>query len=176
MGLFAPSTVIPRMLLQQAWKSKLPWDKLLPPELEEPWKAWVQELPLIGQHPIPRRFFSTPPSFIRSTSIHGFADASEKAYGVALYFRALHTDSSVSTCLITAKARVLPLKHMTIPRAELLAAHLLARMLSHVAPLLDVSQDSLFAWTDSAIVFHWLAKESSQLKDRFVANRGTGLS
>ena len=75
------------------------------------------------------------------------------------------------TSLVTAKARVLPLKHTSIPRAELIAAHLLSKLLARTAQVLDVPCSSLFAWTDSAIVWHWLAKDSASIRDRFVANR-----
>ncbi len=105
------------------------------------------------------------------TSLHGFCDASAIAYGAAVYLRIVTADGSVHTTLVSAKARVLPLRHITIPRAELLGAHLLAKLLTHVSSLLVIKDECLYAWTDSAIVLHWLAKDSSQLKDRFVANR-----
>jgi len=170
MGLFSPTTVLPRMLLQQAWKLRLPWDKPLPPEMEDTWNSWLQDLPIIGSHPIPRRFFPGAGD-VRSTTLHGFSDASEKAYGAAIYLRIMCADGSTYSCLVTAKSRVLPIKHTTVPRAELLAAHLLARLLTHIATLLDVPLHSTFAWTDSAIVLHWLSKDVCQLKDRFIANR-----
>ena len=102
--------------------------------------------------------------------LHGFSDASSMAYGEAVYLRIMHENMTTSVSLITAKARVLPVKAITIPRAELTAAHLLAKLLEHVAKLLHISQAQIFAWTDSTIVLCWLQKPSSSLKT-FVANR-----
>ena len=62
------------------------------------------------------------------------------------------------------------MKPVTIPKAELLGAHLLAKLLHHIAALLSISINSCYAWTDSEIVIHWLPK-SPPLLDRFVANR-----
>ena len=62
------------------------------------------------------------------------------------------------------------MKPVTIPKAELLGAHLLAKLLHHIATLLSISINSCYAWTDSEIVIHWLPK-SPLLLDRFVANR-----
>ncbi len=170
MGLFAPTTILPRLILQESWKLHLHWDKPLPGELLEPWNSWIQELHHIQERAIPRRFFDTsePPIFL---SMHGFSDASAKAYGAVIYLRAVTSDGTVQTALVTAKARVLPLKHVTIPRAELLAAHLLAKLLAHMSQVLDIDPHQLYAWIDSSITLHWLSKDPSQLKDRFVANR-----
>jgi len=170
MGLFAPTTIIPRMLLQETWKLQLHWDKPLPENLAQTWSSWTQDIHHIREHSIPRQFFpNSGPLLFKS--LHGFSDASEKAYGAAIYLRAVTSEGSVVTSLVTAKSRVLPTKHVTIPKAELLGAHLLSRLLTHTAQLLGVSPDNLHTWTDSSIVLHWLSKDSSQVRDRFVANR-----
>jgi len=170
MGLFSPSTIIPRMLLQETWKLHLPWDKQLPPHLTQTWNSWISDLSHIGNFKFDRKFFIDPgPHPFRS--LHGFSDASEKAYGATVYLRILDKEGHAHTALVTAKARVMPTKPMTIPRAELAGAHLLTKLLEHIAELLQVKPQDVHAWTDSSIVLHWLAKEHSQHKDRFVANR-----
>ncbi len=102
-----------------------------------------------------------------SVSLHGFCDASSVAYGAAVYLR---THGSTHTTLVIAKAHVLSVKPITIPRAELLGAHLLAKLLSHTCSVLAIPSGLVHAWTDSEIVLHWLPKTPPQL-DRFVANR-----
>ncbi len=77
----------------------------------------------------------------------------------------------VSVSLVFAKARVSPLKTITIPRAALLAAHMLAKVLTYVVNLLHVPKDHLYAWTDSTIVLCWLSKS---LKT-FVSHRITAI-
>ncbi len=167
LGLFAPAIIPARVLLQQTWKLNLSWDKPVPPDIKDKWNAWTLEIPKILSHAISRRLTSQgKPVFV---SLHGFSDASSMAYGAAVFLRAVQEDGSISSALVVAEARVLPVKHTTIPRAELLGAHLLAKLLAHTSNILQVSQ--LHAWTNSAIVLHWLSKPASQHADRFVANR-----
>ena len=169
LGLFCPTIIQARIILQETWKRDLPWDKPVPEDIEVKWKAWLADLPTILAHPIPRRLSNSSSSSVSKT-LHGFCDASTLAYGAAIYLRTTHEDGSISVSLVTAKARVAPVKPITIPKAELLGAHLLAKLLRHTADILGITQGCTFAWTDSEIVLYWLPKHPSQL-DRFVANR-----
>lgn len=60
--------------------------------------------------------------------LHGFCDASEKAYAAAVY-----TKVGGRVTLLAAKSKVNPIKNRkTIPKLELCAAHLLAKLLAMV--------------------------------------------
>ncbi len=170
LGFFSPFTIRSRILLQECWKRNLQWDKPLPSDLLPQWKDWVEDLSLVKSHPLPRRYCDTLTKS-SSKSLHGFADASTAAYGAVVYLRAVQVDGSSQVSLVTSKARVLPVKHTTVPKAELLGALMLAKLLSHVSTLLDIPNDAIHPWTDSAIVLYWLSKPPEQFKDRFVANR-----
>ncbi len=125
---------------------------------------------LLSTPTIPRRLTlpdKGPPTF---RSLHGFCDASSVAYGACIYLNTKYHDVTTHTALVLAKARVLPTKGITIPKAELTAAHLLARLLRHVSSLLGLCIDDVQAWSDSQITLHWLPKSLSDL-NRFVANR-----
>ena len=61
-----------------------------------------------------------------------------------------------------------PLRSVTIPRLELCAAHLLARVLSHVCELLKPREDCVYAWSDSSITLAWIKTPPQCLKP-FVA-------
>ncbi len=104
------------------------------------------------------------------TSLHGFSDASQLAYGAAVYLRRIHADNSTHCALLSAKSRVMPLKTLTIPKAELQAALLLSQLLTHVASLLHIPLKDCYAWSDSQITLHWLLKPPDKLQ-QFVSNR-----
>ncbi len=169
LGLFAPAIIPARILFQETWKRSLPWDKPVPEDIKDRWDTWIEDLPAINSLAIPRRLTPSQGKTVFQ-SLHGFCDASSVAYGAAIYLRTVSKDGTTSTTLVIAKARVLPVKPITIPRAELLGAHLLARMLSHTSSLLEIPPSQVYAWTDSEIVLYWLPKSPSQLV-HFVANR-----
>ncbi len=141
----------------------------MPEEVQVKWCEWISTLPAITQRSIPRRITLNESPVVFRT-LHGSSDASFKTYGAAVYIRHLHQDKTVSVSLVMAIAGVLSIKAITIPKAELIAAHLLAKLLSHVSDVLQIFKDKLFAWTDSMIVLCWLQKPPSVLKT-FVANR-----
>ncbi len=169
LGLFAPVVISARILFQDTWKRGLSWDEEVPDDLQRRWSDWIEDLPRIHQHPIPRYVFSNSAPGSQLT-LHGFCDASTVAYGAAIYARSEGPDNSISITLIIAKARVLPTKPITVPKAELCGALLLAKLLRHTTTLLDLPLSAIHAWTDSEIVLYWLPKAPPSL-NRFVANR-----
>ena len=167
LGFFAPTTILAKMLLQKLWTAQLSWDQPLPEELLPIWEQWVHDIPAITSHPIPRRYTSNDNAVCHS-ELHGFSDASKDAYGAVVYLRQTHKDGTISIAMVIAKAKVAPLKGLTIPRAELLAAYLMAKLLNYSAQTLHITNTT--AWTDSAIVLCWIRKMPSSLA-AFVANR-----
>ena len=103
-------------------------------------------------------------------ALHGFSDASTVTYGAAVYPHTMHQDTCVSTMLITPKARVAPVKSTTIPRLELVAAYLLAKLFQYIAKLFDLPRVQIFGWTDSEIILCWLRKAISSL-NTYVSHR-----
>ncbi|GBM34155.1 hypothetical protein AVEN_256516-1 [Araneus ventricosus] len=76
----------------------------------------------------------------------------------------------IQTKLVCSKSRVSPLKPITVPRLELSAALLLARLMHKIVPVLDLPLDKVCLWTDSKIVLAWLKMQPHVLKT-FVSNR-----
>ena len=98
--------------------------------------------------------------------LHVFADASPKVNGAVSYI------TSGNQCsLVMAKSRVGPLKKLTLPQLELMAALTGARLASFVSQALKSRCPNLKVklWSDSEIVLHWLS--SSKPLKQFVANR-----
>ena len=67
-----------------------------------------------------------PPTFgkIKDCSLHYFSGACEKGYGQVTYLCAVDESGKVNCSLVMGKARIAPLKYITIPRMELVAATL----------------------------------------------------
>ena len=107
---------------------------------------------------------------LEARHVHGFGDASTKAYGAAVYIRSVDEAGCVSTHLVMSKSRVAPTKTVSLPRLELLAAVLNARLLKFVAESLTLKIDRVVCWTDSMVTLQWIRGSSCQWKT-FAANR-----
>ena len=102
--------------------------------------------------------------------LHAFGDASEVAYASAVYLRVVHEDGKVSTSLVMSKTRVAPVRKITLPRLELMAAVITARLCSYVKGAIDCPINLIVCWTDNnSSTLHWIRGAASQWKP-FVAN------
>lgn len=102
--------------------------------------------------------------------IHGFCDASMKAYGAVVYVRSISNEGKVTSRLAAGKSRVAPIKVVTLPRLELCAAVLLTDLVKQVLISLKHNFNKILYYTDSTIVLSWLNLDPATLKI-FVANR-----
>ncbi|GFS90510.1 integrase catalytic domain-containing protein [Trichonephila clavipes] len=166
-GLMAPVISKAKIFLQRLWRSKLEWNDLLPAEEYREWQQFLVSLENINNIEIPRRILV---AFPEVTEIHGFADASERCYGAAVYCKSKNLKSETLVRLITSKSRVASIKSLTIPRLELCAAVLLAKLVKRVVAALQLETAEVYLWSDSMIVLAWLRKEPMDLKT-FVQNR-----
>lgn len=173
LGWFSPALMAAKVLLQQAWILKLGWDDQLPAPLQQTWKVWLNDLPNITSHPIPR-YLGTKGRSVLTIQLHGFSDASTIAYGGVVYSRTFYANKEVSVTLVAAKARLATPKPktLTVPRLELRGAVILAQLIKAVAGDLSIPCGSIFTWCDSAAVLGWINHEPSRLKT-YVSNRIT---
>ena len=111
-------------------------------------------------------------SELQSVQLHGFADASERAYGAVVYLRVELTDGTVFTELVTSRTRLAPINGDTIPRLELLGALVLSRLINSVLTAFEgtLRVDSVFCWSDSQIALWWIWGVNREFK-QFVQNR-----
>ncbi|GBP10060.1 hypothetical protein EVAR_77496_1 [Eumeta japonica] len=102
--------------------------------------------------------------------LHVFVDASEKSYAAAVYWRIKLSEHESAVSLIAGKARVAPLKVISIPRLELQAALLGARLASSVLTEIELNVTRKIFWTDSRTVLSWIRSDPRSFK-LFVAHR-----
>ena len=152
--------------MQELWKQHLEWDEPLPKELSTAWTAIVKEMEGATQTKLPRRYFQHSKLNLGNMQLHVFTDASTKAYGTVAYL-----SNGNQTSLVISKSRVAPLKQLTLPQLELMAALTAARSANFVTKSLQrrCSNLDIHMWSDSKIVLHWL--NSNRTLKQFVANR-----
>ncbi|KRX93138.1 hypothetical protein T4E_2929 [Trichinella pseudospiralis] len=102
--------------------------------------------------------------------LQGFSDASGSAYGAVVYLRLVHGNGKVEVRFLAAKSRVAPIKKLSLPRLELMAALLCARLITHVKREADLPIRSCFCWSDSSVARCWIRSDAQRWKP-FVANR-----
>lgn len=167
--ILAPYTIRAKILMQQSWLRGIGWDDPLPMDLVESWKHWFEHLPDLASLELPR-CYSKKGKTVMEQTIHTFVDASEQAYAAVSYLRQEYTNGEVSVIFVAAKPRVAPLKVITIPRLELVAAVIGVRLSNFVGRSLNISVKEHVFWSDSQNVICWLRNESRRFKP-FVANR-----
>ncbi|XP_068143648.1 uncharacterized protein [Drosophila tropicalis] len=128
LGILAPVVINFKILLQELWLLNLHWDSELPTKQAHLWQTFRKDIFTLRNLKIPR-FVDNQPDDIE---LHGFSDASLKAYSAVIYNRVTHLDGSIGVALIAAKTRVSPLKQKSLPRLELCGALLLARLFQAV--------------------------------------------
>ncbi|XP_048580440.1 uncharacterized protein LOC125561134 [Nematostella vectensis] len=137
--------------------TELTWDEELTGEVRKEWKAWVKDLGNLISVEVPRCVLDTSN---RKVQIHGSADASRKAYCAVVYL-VYDVGGERQVKLLCSKTRVAPHKEMTIPRLELMAALILARLVSHVKEALGtlIEEEREVYWSNSKTVLYWLANK-----------------
>ncbi|XP_071577042.1 uncharacterized protein [Temnothorax nylanderi] len=168
LGWMAPVVITAKIMMQQLWLLRCKWDDVIPDDLLRKWRDYYTRLPILRQIVIPR--WTGYGSDTLTAEIHGFADASASAYGAVVYLKVTHLDGTVEITLLLSKSKVAPLKPMSIPRLELLAAVLLARSIAAVRSALTITIQIYHCWTDSKVTKAWLSQPPSRWK-MFVANR-----
>ncbi|CAD5216422.1 unnamed protein product [Bursaphelenchus okinawaensis] len=157
MGFVCPALLPLKQLLQQLWLKNLDWDEELPIEMKDLYDQFRQSWANSEAVKVQRHV-----RIEEQNILHGFSDASTKAYGCAMYLNGK---------LILAKTRVYPTKmKVLVPKGELCGLLINVRALKFIKTQLNIQNCKMIAWTDSTAALGWvLAEEDS--KDVFVRNR-----
>lgn len=155
-GFLTLCTVEMKILFQELCLDKIDWDGNLPENLLGTWNSLINELKRLNNFKISRCYFGSKPV---QFELHGFSDASNRAYAGVVYISSLYEDGEIDVRLVASKTRVVPLKRQTIPRLELLGALILARLMNN----LDLTRGNVktFCWTDSTTALSWIEKQKA---------------
>ena len=145
------------------------WDEKLSPELAKEWNAWREDMLLLNQLKIRRCYKSQNLGRVVDVTLHCFADASYIGYGVACYLRMVDENGKVEVSLVMGKSRVSPLKPTTIPRLELTAATVAAKIAAMVLAELGLGIKAYY-WIDNRVVLGWIFNDKRRFRV-FVGNR-----
>ncbi|XP_065082433.1 uncharacterized protein LOC135704851 [Ochlerotatus camptorhynchus] len=174
LGIVGPIVTAAKLILREVSVLAVDWDDPVPHNIVLKWQYFRDELICLNELRVPR-WISTADAM--SVQLHGFSDASDVAYGACLYSRVIHQNGSVTMHLICSKSRILPKKSgkckpITTPRAELLGAVLLSKLVEKAIAAIDIDFESVNLWTDSQIVYCWIRKPPEVLQ-LYVSNRVT---
>ncbi|XP_063370775.1 uncharacterized protein LOC134659099 [Cydia amplana] len=176
LGWLSPVTTKLKLLFQNVISNDIGWNDQVPHNIKKEWYTISQDLQTIKDIKIPR-WLNTYKN--QDLELHGYCDASTKAYACAIYCRVIPTDEKQSTpppVLIAAKSRLVPTKKaVTLPRLELCSALLLSALMEKVKQSLSENKIKLVCWSDSTAVLGWLNGEPSKWKP-FIANRVTQIT
>ncbi|GFX39020.1 uncharacterized protein TNCV_3426061 [Trichonephila clavipes] len=162
-GMLAPSTLLPKLLLQEIWKMKKAWDQELPQNIVNKFMKWFNEIQILKGVTVPRCM-----KIDIFTELHVFVDASKGSYAGCVFARST-VDSRVSVILVRAKSRVAPLKLLSIPRLELMACCVGARLVNSILKALNMPDLKVTLWSDSTTALWWIKEYGNW--SVFVANR-----
>nr|XP_061785759.1 uncharacterized protein LOC133576497 [Nerophis lumbriciformis] len=172
LGFLAPLILLAKLLLQELCRQKCDWDDPIPQAFQHKWNKWLADLEKVADFKIHRCI--QPKNFggIATAQLHHFSDASEDAYGTVTYLKMENTQKVVHVAFLFGKARVAPLKPVTIPRLELTAAVVAVRVDKMLQAELQLPLEKSVFWTDSTSVLKYIKNEDKRFKT-FVANRVT---
>ena len=171
LGLAAPFTLRAKKLLQDLCKDeKLGWDDELTEPYRNRWENWRSELPMLERILVPRCVKPIDFGEVRSRQVHMFSEASSVGYGSVAYLRLCDNENRIHCSFLMGKARLAPIKAVTIPRLELTAATVSVRLGEILKKELDEIFDIVQYHTDSVTVLHYISNDQKRFQV-CVANR-----
>lgn len=166
LGLLSPITIYNKILMQEIWRENTGWDDNVSQNIEKKWMAFQQQADIIEKIKT-KRWLNYIPGM--KTELHGFSDASEAAMGACVYIKTSY-NGEIHTNLVAAKTKVAPNHRVTLPRLELCAAVLLAKLMKIVKKSLNFENIKTYLYSDSEITLAWIKGDPNRWKT-FVANR-----
>ena len=151
LGFILPVLLISKILFRNLCDLRIPWDNVIPQEIENKCVKWVNGLNIKIE--IPRSISNR--ETITTIDIHLFSDASINGVCNVAY-AVIQQPNNISQDLITSKSRLVKM-NVTIPRFDLIAAQMSANLSQNIKnALTNQNVRNFCACSDSTVVLHWL--------------------
>ena len=131
---------------------------------------WLHNLTQLSTVIIPRCFVIPQFGKVVRRELHHFSDASTMGYGQCTYLKQINEHGDICCSFVIGKARVTPLKMITIPRLELTAALLSIKISKFLKTAFKYQINEEYFRTDSTIVLCSLKNDTRRFMT-YVANR-----
>ncbi|XP_046632671.1 uncharacterized protein LOC124312218 [Daphnia pulicaria] len=155
LGTASPFIVKAKIRLRILGLKGLGWTDLITGDDEIWWRKWFLSLEQLNTMKMPRCLFPDRAQ-ISTVDLHAFGDASEEAYAAVIYLRVVYSDGRILVRQVKAANKIAPKKTISVPKLELNAALLAARLLRTVHSILEPMIQRRFLWTDSSTVRNWI--------------------
>ncbi|UYV83455.1 hypothetical protein LAZ67_23001090 [Cordylochernes scorpioides] len=159
-----PVTIKIKKMVQDAWKENKSWDEQLNEDRRVEFIKWRKQALELDQIKIPRWILPIK----EKTTLHVFCDASAIAHATVIFMR-IENASVIVVRFVEARNRLATIKRITIPRLELLACLIGARLLRHVLENLEESPEKIQCWTDSSPALYWIQQQENWAQLNHVA-------
>ena len=152
LGVASLVSLMGKLLYREVCEPQLPWDQTVSKSIRKQWEKFEKSLP--EQVQVPRSLAALRET-IEAIDLHVFEDTSGAGTAAAV-FPVVHQASGINRGLPAAKLR-LAKNGLTIPRLELVSAHMAANLIKNVRNALqDQPVRSVYGWLDSTVTLHWI--------------------
>lgn len=158
LGLVSPFVVNAKILLRKITDQKAGWDDPISEKDRNEWTAFFCDMFQIEKIKFARSV--KPENAVGNPVLVLFSDASTEAFGACAYVRWETEDGQFMCTLLAAKSKLAPAKRISIPRLELNAALLAARLKKFIVEESRLVFESVYFIVDSEIVRAMIQKES----------------
>ena len=170
--MIAPFIMKAKLLLQELCRKKLQWDEEISELEKKQWLRWLNDLSKLKEVKVERCLKPRDFGVIKTTELHLFSDGSRVGYGAVAYLRLVDGKDRIHCSFILGRARVAPIREITIPRLELSAAVVSVQLRESIQRELDMKLDRVMFWTDSTSVLKCIRNETKRFHT-FESNRLT---
>ncbi|XP_063405949.1 uncharacterized protein LOC134689913 [Mytilus trossulus] len=143
LGLVSPVTLRAKAIVQHLCKEKFGWDEQIPQEYHDKWKSWVKNLQCLENLSVNRCFLPRDVQHVKNVQLHIFSDGSELGYGACAYLWVVDENDRTTCSLMMGKARLAPMKQVSIPRLELSGAVTACRLYEILSDELELKISTL---------------------------------